>query len=302
MELIMNDSRFVQRKGPGNCFIAIVSSPATTLAKGKGFHMTLDIQGNLVTALLDTDLERSHSELYIGAKLLVEGWWKSEAWKSTLVIRKCSLQSMPKSHAVAETHLSQQEQLLEQLIAQLRQPLRDFVTEVLDGEVGHRFKSLPASMHHHHHQREGLLTHSLECALMAGQMALTWLNRTEAELTMVAALFHDLGKCGTYRTTGTHADLGNYVTHESHTIELLAPYLTQLESHWRIGANMLRHMLSQERASQKFPAFPGTLLVKMADHFSTALDMRRTLFQGKPGYHHFAYDQATGQRYLRVPG
>jgi len=65
---------------------------------------------------------------------------------------------------------------------------------------------------------------------------------------------------------------------------------------------MLRHMLSHDTRTKAFPAFPGTLLVKMADHFSTAMDRRRTIFSDSPAYQHYAYDSECRQKYLRVPG
>ena len=192
---------------------------------------------------------------------------------------------------------SKSHELLNHVLNWLRPSLRNFVEEILESDIGQKFKRLPASMNHHHNHETGLLRHSVECALMTGHLAITCLNRKEAELTVVAALLHDIGKCSTFQSETARADLGHFMEHEACTLELLAPYLAKLESEWRLGANMLRHMLSHEYRRGKYPAFPGTLLIKMTDQFSTALDRRRTIFSELPKHHHYAYDSSCGQKY-----
>jgi len=196
---------------------------------------------------------------------------------------------------------NRQEELLNQLLHELRHPLKVFVKDILDSPIGQQFKVLPASIRHHHNQPKGLLIHSLECALMAGQIALTWMNRAEAELTMVAALFHDIGKCRTLQSSSGYTYSSQFVSHESLTLELIGPYLAELELNWKIGANMLRHLLTKESNKTQFSAFPGKLLIKMADQFSTAINRRQTIFEGRPNYHYYAYDKHCKQPYLRVP-
>jgi len=191
--------------------------------------------------------------------------------------------------------------LLVQLMSFLRPQLQDFVETTINSSIGSKFLTLPASKSHHHNIPGGLFTHSLECALIAGQVALNWLTQDEAEITIVAAFLHDIGKCKTFQDNEYHSNLGQHVTHEAITLEILAPQLNQLEQNWPAGANMLRCMLAQQTKSTKFPAFAGSLLVKTADHFSTSLDRRTQIFHGKPNYYYYAYDKTCNQKYLRLP-
>ena len=189
--------------------------------------------------------------------------------------------------------------LLEQLMCFLRPALHEFVQSVMQSEAGVKFKILPASQTHHHNFEGGLLAHSLECALMAGQTAFTWLSQSEAELTLVAALLHDIGKCRTYEIKGGYSMLGQHVRHESVTLEILAPHLEVLNKSWADGANLLRVMLTEDKQYSRFPEFPGCLLIKSADHFSTATNRRNSLFSARPNFHYFAYDKQYKQKYLR---
>jgi len=291
----------VTKQGVGQCFIAAVLQ-VDAHASLDQLQLTVDIRGNQVRAIIDTSTHGTCVQISEGNQLLLEGEWQGKEWSSSLIVHQLSVHTWSQKRELITSRTdSKEQQLLQQLLTQLRLPLREFVEEVMSRGVGSHFQHIPASNHYHHHQSKGLLTHSLECALMAGQLALTWLNRAEAELTMVAALLHDIGKCGTHRDNESLNDLGNYVSHESYTLEFLSPALERLENQWRVGANLLRHMLSQDNGTGMFPAFPGTLLVKMADQFSTALNRRETLFQGHPDYHHYAYDGEYRQRYLRVP-
>jgi len=281
-------------------YVATICSISVNSEQGQ-YELSIKIDNKLITAVVDYTSGDLPEDIEVGSRVQIEGWWKAKAWNSALVIQKLSLQS-DQLHKTSENQFQiAPHESLEQLLQLLRPPLRDFIEGILESEIGYKFLTLSASMNHHHSWSEGLLTHSVECTLMAGQLAMTWLNRAEAELTMVAALLHDIGKCGTFEDTKSHADLSRYVTHEAYTLELLAPHLADLEVSWPIGANMLRHMLSHDTRTKAFPAFPGTLLVKMADHFSTAMDRRRALFEESPEYQHYAYDSEYRQKYLRVP-
>jgi len=189
----------------------------------------------------------------------------------------------------------------EHLILELRRPLRTFVNDVFSSEIGAKFKTLPASINHHHNYPGGLFIHSIECALLAGQVALTIMSRAEAELTMVAALIHDIGKCRTFNQNVVHSELSKFISHDATTLELIAPFLNKLDIDWKLGANILRHLLSTDHRPGAFPAFPGKLLVKMADQVSTAVNRRQMIFSTHPSHHYFAYDPSCKQPYLRVP-
>lgn len=193
--------------------------------------------------------------------------------------------------------------LLFNLINQLNTPLRRFLFNVfLNKDITKAFTTVNASINHHHAWKGGLLVHSVESALMAHQLAKTWMTPVEAEITVVAALLHDIGKTRTFQDNGHWSELGHYVSHDALSLEILAPYLAELDKQWRTGANLLRHILGWDRKQKTFPAFPGTHLLKMCDQFSTALELRETTFKGKPHWHqHARHEGISTQRFLRLP-
>ena len=201
-------------------------------------------------------------------------------------------------------HLQPSVSQLLQLSSQLNEPLRSFLYSVFsDRELARAFVTVSASINHHHAWQGGLLVHSVESAVMVQQLATRWMTPVEAQITIVAALLHDIGKTRTFQASGHWSELGHYISHDAMTLEILAPHLAELEKTWRTGANMLRHILGWNRQDKRFPAFPGTQLIKMCDQFSTALSLRETCFHGKPSWHQYArYNGINAQRFLRLPG
>ena len=193
--------------------------------------------------------------------------------------------------------------LLIQLIQQLSYSLRQFMIKLFaDASISKAFVTYPASHNHHHADKGGLLLHSLECAVMAAQLSKTWMQPLEAEITIVAALLHDIGKIRTYCDTQSSSDIRHFVTHDAMTLEVLAPYLTILDKKWTHAANLLRHMLSWDKKKQLFPSFPGTLLVKLCDQYSTSLDLRQQCFNDKPAWQQYArFDGPGRQKFIRIP-
>jgi len=275
-------------------YVAYVSN-ITQYSSNLPTKLTLEILGNRVNAITRIPLEKPVST---GIDIAVNGHWSGLHWKSNLVIE--SISHYKDEHGLSLENRDKQT-LLNHLLTQLRPSLKNFVTSVLKSEVGRIFMHIPASREYHHSNYKGLLSHSLESALIAGQVAMTWLNRPEAELTIVATLFHDLGKSKTTPKTSGGAGAGIFTSHEAINLELLAPFLKTLETQWPIGANILRHMLSEDCKKERFPAFPGKLLLKMADQLSTSLDRRSLLFSKQPTQHYFTYDKQHNQQYLRVP-
>ncbi len=163
----------------------------------------------------------------------------------------------------------------------LKQMLTDLFKQI---DIAKPFVTLPASYNHHHSIPGGLLLHSVECAEWLEQIAHETLPKAEAELTIIAALLHDLGKIETM----SHPNSGLLVSHEVLSLTLLEPFLCQMQSNWKQGANALRQMLSWPMDSLKFPKLPGLLLVKMADQYSTALSARNMAFAGQPDYFYWA--------------
>jgi len=146
------------------------------------------------------------------------------------------------------------------------------------------FVKLPASHNHHHSYSGGLLQHSVECAQWIDNIARTTLTPIEAELSITAALLHDLGKIETM----SHSYGSQIVSHEIMTLALIEPLLSELQQHWKSGAHALREMLSSSPSNAKFPKLPGTLLIKMADQYSTSLSARDMAFTGQPDYYYWA--------------
>jgi len=235
---------------------------------------------------------------YDNKLLLLAGNWSEAPWAKHFCIQEIysSTQLQLKSNSSEHLNIS----LLITWLEQLQPILRAFITEIIESDLGENLFQLPASQSHHHNYKGGLLAHCIECTIIAGQLALPALPKAEAELTMVAAFLHDIGKCGTHSEPGSFNHLGNFISHDAYTLEALAPFLSTLDKNWPLGAGLLRNMLSKER-SFSFPEFPGKLLVQLADQFSTALDQRRTVFAGHPAGHYFAYDKKHQQKYLRIP-
>jgi len=228
--------------------------------------------------------------------LLLEGYWSETPWENHFIIREFYSSNQLTSKASEHQNIV----LLITWLENLQPTLRKFITEIIESDLGAGLFDLPASHSHHHSHKGGLLAHSIECAIIAGQLALPTFPKAEAELTMVAAFLHDIGKCGTHNPQGHYSFMGNFISHDAYTLEALAPFLSTLNTKWALGAHMLRHMLVKDKSSF-FPEFPGKLLVQLADQLSTSLDRRRSVFAGRPNNHYFAYDKNHNQKYLRIP-
>jgi len=151
-------------------------------------------------------------------------------------------------------------------------------------QVALPFITMPASHKHHHSYKGGLLAHSIECVEWLESTAYSALETCEAELTLVTALLHDLGKIETMATHNSR----QLVPHETLSLLLVEPVILKMQKKWQQGADTLRAMLSFSISSDKFPNFPGCLLVKMADQFSTSISARKIAFEDVPDYFYFS--------------
>ncbi|WP_347988503.1 HD domain-containing protein [Methylomonas sp. AM2-LC] len=159
-----------------------------------------------------------------------------------------------------------------------------FIDVFSNPRIARPFMQVAASHQHHHSHTGGLLLHSVECAEWVERVAAETLNPKEAALAISVALLHDLGKIETMKPS----NVNRMVDHEVLSLTLLEPALTDLQTQWSQGAYALRQMLSWSPSAEKFPKFPGSLLVKMADQYSTALSARNKAFQALPEHYYWA--------------
>lgn len=167
--------------------------------------------------------------------------------------------------------------------------IKQFGLEILaDIELIQNWVSLPASRNHHHAYPGGLLEHSLECAMLAKSSAsmLTEMSVREREVTIFAALLHDLGKTKTLSING-HTSLGLLINHELLNLQILAKPLKKLSRTWQEGAECLQYLLTW-KAKMGFCKFIGGNIIQLADHISTSASIRRKAFDGKPDYYNFS--------------
>ena len=168
--------------------------------------------------------------------------------------------------------------------------LKVFCFEVLmDFELMEKFISIGASKRHHHSFPGGLLIHSLETAMITAQnieILPEDFSKQEQEVTIVAALFHDIGKTLTLGTQA-HTNMGHLIDHDKLTLFVLATPLVHLNDVWSKGAEALQYLLSWKQ-SDHYCKFVGGNILKTADQLSTSWSLRRMAFADKPEYFNFS--------------
>lgn len=167
--------------------------------------------------------------------------------------------------------------------------LVNFSHELLsDTDLMIRWVALPASKRHHHSYPGGLIAHSLECALIAEQNVamLTELSEREKQITILAALLHDIGKTQTLTKNG-HTATGRLIDHELLTLQILAKPLERLRRNWADGAHTLQYLLTW-KTTMGFCKFVGGNIIRLADQISTSASLRRMAFEDKPEHYNYA--------------
>lgn len=158
--------------------------------------------------------------------------------------------------------------------------------------------SIPASKQHHHSFPGGLMVHSLEVAQMVKHnlnLIKNDVKNTEQDVTILAALLHDIGKTETL-SLKQHTDLGRLIDHEKLTLLVLAEPLSRLAVKWPKAAETLKYLLTW-KTTDGFCKFIGGEVIKNADQISTKLSLRRMAFDGKPDYFQYSVFSASGQNY-----
>lgn len=189
---------------------------------------------------------------------------------------------------VAEEGLDAFDKLLGLLDRLQHEAMVAFVDQVFsDGAIAKHFLNISASRKHHHPTPGGLLNHSVECAEMVEEMGRRLLSPHERDLAVVGALLHDIGKIRTLcpARSGTGAIHG--VCQSALNLEVLAPYMPDLQTAWSSGANALRAILAPARYSMQSGGWSPLLLtdvVRYIDRLSAGKDLRTRSFSDRPDW------------------
>jgi putative nucleotidyltransferase with HDIG domain len=168
--------------------------------------------------------------------------------------------------------------------------LKSFLWALFSKEtLATKFVSVQGSKQHHHAFPGGLLNHSLECARITRNAlyAIADYPKTELELAVTSALLHDIGKVQTHNYDGNLTQEGYSVPHEAYTLKQLTPEIEQLKSQNLQLGIALEYLLTW-KDGKGFPRLESANIIKAADRTSTAYDLKKQAFAGKPDYYHFA--------------
>ena len=167
--------------------------------------------------------------------------------------------------------------------------LTDFVANVMTGDTGMQFVTVPASFSFHHARASGLLTHSVDCARRF-RLASDGFNDDEVAVGTVASLLHDVDKARTLDSRGRNTSLGRMVSHEALTLEVCARALGELEGRWAWAAHTLRKVwmwrVGPNVDWRKQPSL--AIAVQAADRLSSELNKREGQAFAREVYAHAA--------------
>lgn len=133
-----------------------------------------------------------------------------------------------------------------------------------------RFMTTPASRRHHHAWSGGLAFHSTEVAWDLFQQP--WSSTAERGLATVAGLLHDAGKTATLTAPGDYTAVGQVLSHDDVTLEVLAYPLQWLDTQWPDAAAILRALLASN-AQSHHPNRHMADAVRLADRYSANLQV-----------------------------
>lgn len=169
---------------------------------------------------------------------------------------------------------------LGRLVSQLDAPYQELVREVFrDDQMLSAFLERPASLGFHHNTRGGLLAHTLEVALDCEQ-ARTRYQEVNANLTVAAALLHDIGKCQEYSQYSPghygRSQMGPLEMHKTQGVRLvtLAAHLCQSDP---LMVSELCHILVAANGQQYMglptPKMAEAAIVQSADGRSSSVNL-----------------------------
>ncbi|MEQ1766100.1 MAG: HD domain-containing protein, partial [Methylotenera sp.] len=161
--------------------------------------------------------------------------------------------------------------------------LGNFVDSIFaDDAIALAFLQVPASIKYHHNEMGGLLAHSVEAAETTANQ--TYASSDERDITVVAALLHDIGKVRTLGNNMATTLLGKMVSHDAMTLEVCAVALRKLDHTWPDAANTLRHIWTCASPGARYGFTPICTLanmVRFADKLSADEYDSRATFKSK---------------------
>ena len=123
------------------------------------------------------------------------------------------------------------------------QHLIDFLAaSLLQHHVSLNYYLCPASLNYHHNYLGGLIQHSMEVA--EAVLYDESLSDSEKQISIVAALVHDIGKTKTMTPDLNRTSLGYFVDHDNLSLEICANAMRELEKGNEADAIQLRHALT----------------------------------------------------------
>lgn len=166
--------------------------------------------------------------------------------------------------------------------------LKDFVRSILaEDEILLPFVQIPASTNHHHQRCTGLLEHSLDCASKI--LSIMGEDHALVDLAMIGGLFHDIGKIKTINAKGRLTNAGIIIGHDQLTLEVLAPYLRNLDKKCPDAADSLRYIWTWKSA-RGGSTIPCTIIAEIVhdmDRISAGMDVAEEAFMDKPEWQRF---------------
>ena len=178
--------------------------------------------------------------------------------------------------------LADERKTLAGIIERIQLPaLKAFVCETFSDEKLFRiFTKIPVSRKHHHHEEGGLFKHSIECC----EIVLNLLPQPslKRDLSLVGALFHDIGHVWHALGYGNSKMSSYLLQHDSLTLQVLNNSLLRLRREWPDGEIALSYIWTWQQQPRKprYPLLNEALIVQMADRLSRQTDCHRIAFEG----------------------
>ncbi len=146
------------------------------------------------------------------------------------------------------------------------------------------FFTKPASVEAHHAEPGGLAAHSLEVGRLVAAIPSQYFGKPiNRDVSIAAALLHDLGKIHQYRVAGEPYRM-SHIKHQDRTLCLIAPMIEWLEQHEDISVAELLFSLLTIDGSSEHASSVAAIALTQADRMSATHDAARIAFSGLPNH------------------